>query len=373
MRKPSEFLWLVSAVLALASLACSLGAAPSAPAATPARFEPPPARTQPATPVLETALPHTGATASAAASSPLQTPASKQPDEPATLPATAASLPTETPAPELTATSAPAIDVALQSELFFSTGGFIYYGCDKLIPPEAAQGPVVMGLERLEVSFMGGDMGALCLFGFPLQGRLVLELASPDGQTMAARYNIVESTFSPGLMQLNQLKPFQAEGLGVGGVKDGISYIQVPLYWPVGLRTGKWRAHAKIGDTVAEASFRIPRFSDPHISIVSEQDISPFNPAGCAVFSQGQSIRVNGSTFPKDQAVPVGFYWRDPDTKAFKLLATQAVQAGGGGAFQALFTIDSSMPLGSYDLVAVTDPNAKQIYYAGAWACFTVQ
>jgi hypothetical protein len=38
-----------------------------------------------------------------------------------------------------------------------------------------------------------------------------------------------------------------------------------------------------------------------------------------------------------------------------------------------VFTIDASMPVGSYDLVAVTNPDSTQIYFAGAWACLTVK
>ena len=381
MQKRFVLLWLASASLVFSSLACNLGAAPTpAPVpATPARFELPTTGVQPATSAPPTSPPEIGETATPALP-PSQPPALKQESEPTHPPPTeppptevppTVPPPTEAGPPTLTPT--PVIDVALQSELFFSTGGFVYYGCDKLIPPEAAQGPVIMGLPRLEVSFMGGDLGGLCLFGFPLQGRLALDLTSPNGQTMSARYNIVDSRINIGFVQLDQLKPFQAEGLGIGGVKDGVSYIQVPLYWPAGLRTGKWQAHAKIGDTTADASFRIPRFSEPHISIVPEGDISPFTPAGCAVFNQGQNIRVRGASFPDGAVVPLGVYWKDPDSKGFKLLATHGIQAGDGGAFMVVFTIDASMPVGSYDLVAVTNPDSTQIYFAGAWACLTIK
>jgi hypothetical protein len=276
------------------------------------------------------------------------------------------SAPTDTPqadqpTPELE------IVAELKKELYFGgTGGGGWAFCE---PPPDSELPAV------EISTVAYE-SRICLFGFPLDERITVDLHAPNGDVYSAVFWVVGEVDSVTLVRAylsNTDEPPEASaapGEVYEGV-DGATVIQAYLSWPIGLPIGDW--HAVVSSTSAQAfasftSVLEPYSDGPRIHTWPDIDIHPFENRYCDSYSVGERVAILGTNLGPNEDLVLAIYHaeRDPaplDPPAF-LVYSEMVTTDDRGNFRTSLRDESTDSAGWYGVIVVTDPDNEYGYVA---------
>jgi hypothetical protein len=238
-------------------------------------------------------------------------------------------------------TGHPEANAGLKAELYFAFAleGAGLSPCKDELPPPGVELPRIEAGHRHSRS---GDMGGLCLFGFPVGEEVTVHLYAPNGNHVGS------------------------ETYTVWHEVDSIGVVAIDLWLPAGLPTGQWYAVAESTSTRAEGPFEVEPYVGPALDATPNTDISPLVSNFLSSYSAGDTVVVWGTNFEPNAQVPLGVYYctrfwelEPPATPEVKWADTQGilvhsemVTTDSGGNFSTLIRIESSTPTGDY--VAVT-------------------
>lgn len=278
------------------------------------------------------------------------------------------SAPTDTseaddPTPELE------IVAELKKELYFGgTGGGGWAFCE---PPPDTDSPAV------EISTLGYE-SRICLFGFPLDERITVDLHAPNGDVYSADFWVVAEVDSLTLVRAylsNTDEPPEASAApgdvyeGVGGV----TVIQAYLSWPIGLPIGDWHAlvHSASAQAVTSFTSVVESYSDrPRIHTWPDSDIHPFENHYCDSYSAGERVAILGTNLEANEDLVLAIYHAEEDPSRFVwgapafLVYSEMVTTDDRGNFRTSLRDESTDPAGWYAVIVVTDLDNEYGYVA---------
>ncbi len=301
----------------------------------------------------------------AAASACASAPAAPSPTAP---PPTAP--PTEAPPPNAEPGSNNGSDITgLREQLSYTTDeGGPYSDCAVLDVPSAI--PAISALSA------EGAIVTLCLWGFPLDQGVALQLYYPNGDLAAATSMWVEDD-----TVLTQNWFGEAAALGrAETLNSGLTVWSVELWTPAGVTTGTWAALGRAGDLHAEGSFDVPAPSaSPAVFAVPEDiinylggDAQPQDGQHCEIFHADQTATVYGGPFAPGQSYPLGIYSQS-DSGSETLVFSFMVETDATGWFTTGVTFTADDPPGLYHAILVTDGDAQDASEAGPLTCFEIR
>ncbi len=281
------------------------------------------------------------------------------------------SAPTDTPeADEPT----PGLEIVaeLKKELYFGVaGGGGWAPCEP--HPDTASPAVEISTSGYESRF--------CLFGFPLDERLTVDLHAPNGDVYSADFWVVGEPDSVTLVRAylsntdEPPKASPARGYVYQPV-DGVTVVETYSSWPIGLPTGDWHAVVSSASAQAETSFTNvgDHCSDcPRINTWPDFEINPFENHHCDSYSVGDRVTILGTKFEPNATLPLAIYHAEVtgmEKPAF-LVYSQMTTTDDRGNFRTSLRVESSDPAGCYAVIVVTEPDFEYQYSAGNGASFT--
>jgi LysM repeat protein len=237
-------------------------------------------------------------------------------------------LPTDIP-PTPTDTSTSGIPEGVKEEVFFDLGGEPVV-CNR---PDPGGDPQQITYAREQ------DEYTLCVYGFPMDEEITVELTAPDGLIVAPRAFSVEED------------------------PIGTTIAKIDLWIPVGLATGNWLATVRSPSGVVSDSID-SRFTQPAINTMPEGNIDPFESQKCDTYQPGEQVVARGTNYELSQNFPLAIYHLDPDAPLqnggyFLTLARwQIEETDNQGNFSTTILIEASDLAGYYLVVLATGPDA---------------
>jgi hypothetical protein len=196
-------------------------------------------------------------------------------------------------------------------------------------------------LPAVQVRLSSGGCHVLCVWGFPFDEPVHVELYDPAGQFVAAHDETLE-----------QGEPDQS--------------LKVVPIWLGGRSAGDWAVVVNSGGVIATRPFHLPEPDDPTMSIAL-QGTGPFatEKAACATntFARSDRISIFGAGFPAVRTLPLGIYeFRESRVTqwVYGLVHGQTVQTDDRGRFRVDQPLQALVPEGdgSYLATVVLDPAA---------------
>ncbi len=235
--------------------------------------------------------------------------------------------PTRTPRPTSTHTATPTTEPSLLSnlknELFFGAGGG-NNGC-------MAFPPLGTNLPAVEFLFMSRETssGTICLGGFPINEAVTVNLYAPDGNSIA-------------------LDTFFAEY-----ERNGAGVIQIFLWLPAILPSGKWTLTATSASDSLTSHFYLEPYNLPSIMTIPSSGINIFEGEKYLLdnfYLSGEQIEILGVNFRPNQNIPLGIYYYE------SLVYGEIVTTDSNGSFYTAVVVDTNDPPGLNYIVAVINP-----------------
>jgi LysM repeat protein len=244
-----------------------------------------------------------------------------------------------TPLPIAPPTPTPGIPDGLLEEIFYDSGG-------EREEPICSDPDNEGNFLQVTISGRMQDDYEMCVYGFPMNEDITVELYAPDGHFVGS-----------------QSFPVDEERVVVGGgITKTWTVARFDLWMPVGLPVGDWSAIARLANVEVQSPFSIGRFAEPAINTMPEGEINPFVPHKCASYQPGQQVIVHGTNFaPPNQNFPLGIYRlteRVDDLGRFilQLADGQIVATDSQGDFSAAIPIEADSA-GDYLAILATDPD----------------
>jgi hypothetical protein len=246
--------------------------------------------------------------------------------------------------------------VDLKQELFVSFGGD---GDLDICGDFYAQGLVGDDLPTIIGLYQFADTAILCLFGFPADTTLTLELITPEGE------------------------PAGLETVEVIREVSGVPFASVGVGWPAGLPQGEWTAVASADDFNFNGPFQM-QATNPRISRQRESIGDLFKDYGKASdYNQtiSENLDVVGIDYPSNVNLPLGLYrftgLRDEFLQEqAELVHVENVLTDETGRFTVRLPLpEERFPPGRYCLLATNDPDLPSGYYyiADEVLCFILE
>jgi hypothetical protein len=234
----------------------------------------------------------------------------------------------------------------LKEELFIAGFGGGEPRCDVIPTPPKPDLPAIRGADRLL------DRGALCLFGFPVDEEISIDLYAPTGDYISSHAFAVDD-----------LDPWDL------WETDGVSVIRVFLWWPAGMPTGEWYAAARSVSTYVEGPFAVEARDGPAISTVPDLDLNPFENRGCDSYSADEEVTILGVNFQANKDLPLGIYYETQEESdglsIVALVRGKIVTTDTQGNFSTSFRVGASDPNGTYYVIAVINPDSDIAWPVG--------
>jgi hypothetical protein len=286
---------------------------------------------------------------------------------------------TPTRTPTLTPTGTPrSLIMDLRQQLFwggagggFSDPGLYQQSCKKLAVPKRL--PAIMPLPR------GADeLGAICLFGFPLNQELTIQFSSPNHKLdVIGRFRKGEELAANQYYLIDQVQP-DIRNLAGGDLvinEQGVPVAMIILWMPLGLPEGRWQIEARSGSQVARAAMDTtwpkgaPRFAVryPQASILGRAPaVSPAR-TGCNAARLGELVPIIGSGFKPLSDIPIGLY--EINGMSARLLSQTTAKTDAAGNLRVNFSADPGLMPTYYEIVAVLDSTQDNLGLNGPHAC----
>ena len=229
-----------------------------------------------------------------------------------------------------------------------------------------------------------GELFKVCLYGFPLNTDLQVELQRPDGSL--AGKAIINATVENGTGLVHQVDPEMSLAAGIVISSDSGPILQYSLWLPAGMPAGNWQIKVSSPSGQATAKFIVPKYqpparlsTQPLASAVVSADTSPFDrPAlsssvQCQVIDPSEGIKLYGVDFPAGETFPLGVYANSSVYDyPYVLVRQKPVQVNQKGKFQFELETPIGDPPGNYYPVIVMDEQVKKLNEAGPFVCYTV-
>lgn len=220
-------------------------------------------------------------------------------------------------------------------------------------PPLLCRPPAPAELPAVEIDLTADDCYVLCLWGFPFDQVVHVELYDPSGQFVAGHEETRER----------------------GQPDVGLKVIQLSLG---GLPAGDWVLAADSAGTSVRTPLHIAEPEHPVMSIalVGTGPFTTLDRCGAGRYARGDQIAIFGSGFPPSRTLPLAIYeWRE-DREAwhfYSLVYRQEVHTEDDGRFGVHKAVRALVPEGgrSYLATVVLDPSASDD--AGPHANFLVK
>ena len=181
----------------------------------------------------------------------------------------------------------------------------------------------------------------ICLYGFPQHEQVTINIYDPGNRLVATIPYIIQN-----------LEWAQNQGYALSIV----TLMPLPLYAP----TGWWRIQVDRPGTDVEAGFNQPGSSQ---DISLSKSVSPqvpwYDSRRTKNMIAGETLRVDGANFPKNQEFPVAIYrYTHPN---LSLVTAQNVRTDQKGRFSAGFLIDGKFPPGGYYVKVAPVPGQESL------------
>jgi LysM repeat protein len=233
----------------------------------------------------------------------------------------------------------PELVAGLKEEIFFGAGGAdCHLPCGT--PEPGTPLPAITISDRLDEWGRICDFGTVCVYSFPLDEEVTVELYAPVGHLVGSR------SYDP------------------APDSDSGTFISVDLLWPVGLETGTWRVVARSANDLVESTFEIDRPTKPEITIMPPRNIHPFDMHSWRnEYAAEEPMEIRGSGFEPNGVVRLGIYWYTGDLdesenfQVLSLIREQKANTDAWGDFSTTVFVEASDPSGYYAVVRVTDPD----------------
>jgi hypothetical protein len=244
--------------------------------------------------------------------------------------------------------------VELKEELYYGgCGGSLVIDCMYYRPSEATAMPTVTIITERSPDWFDGwydDGAALCLFDFPTNEIITVNLTSP-------RYDSYQAHF---------------------WFEDGTTMMQTYLWFPIGLPTGQWKVEASSASVFAASSFMI-EIPQQEINTMPSRDISPFE-GTCDSYSAGERVIIRGTNFEPNAELPLGVYYLTErseseygcsEDRLATLVSSETVTTDSQGAFSTSILVESTDPAGWY-CIATANWGWNRVSSTCGGPCFTV-
>ena len=278
--------------------------------------------------------------------------------------------PTDTPLPEVvtdlkkslivgtggappTLTPFPDVLVDLTETLAVDTRDVSWKRCSS--PPKEEQLPAITG------KVFNGHRGHLCLWGFPLNETVHLELIDPEG------------TF------------WGPEAISIEEPHGAISVTEV-LIWPAGFPRGQWLINVEFSQGPLTHTLGVYPSYLPIVDVVPEGDNYLFLGERWRfrhrnTYRSGQVFQVIGAKLPPDRTLRVGLFYRESEEgeELLTLVRQGLIETDQTGGIHYQMEVDSSDQPGLYCVVIPlipwylkTTPSDSTLSDVGALDCFMV-
>jgi hypothetical protein len=179
-------------------------------------------------------------------------------------------------------------------------------------------------------------MYALCVYDFPQDKELKVDLYAPDGHLVASK------TYpKPGMLGERTL-------------------LKIKLWMPVGVSTGLWHATVTTENvTLENQPFLISPITEMAINTMPTGEINPFETEKiCGVYARGADVVVRGVNFGSILNLPIGIYLYTPDIPQIDgkyelpFIRSQSVQVNQGN-FSTTFRVEPPDKAGTYWVLSI--------------------
>jgi hypothetical protein len=220
----------------------------------------------------------------------------------------------------------------------------------------------------------------LCLFGFPPEETLQLELYDPSGRLWSGTFQTeVDDEGTPLVVQVDP--PREPSSVGSIREADGIPTASINVWMPAGMPWGEWRAVAASDSAYAETLFLVEPYTDPTVSILPNRDVNVFADRECGDYAAGDEVFVVGEGFYPNAEYPLGIYrfnFEDEgeNRQFLELVGGIMVVTDDQGVFETSFIIEPDYQSGSYYAIAGLDPETEGFTFSAGYHegvdCFQV-
>ena len=230
--------------------------------------------------------------------------------------------------------------------------------------PSCAFGPTQGNRPEVQILTHGFPTPAqdtiLCLFNFPLDAEVNIEMFDPSGHSAGhGKYRVGSQLF---------------EGEYASGQE--FSLLEIPISFPLTLPAGAWRVQASSNGAQAEGTFFIGVYepvsseSQPGTPIVTHSpllpatDYTPLNPRLRAPYQAGDTLRVQGAHFEPMTQFRAGLYqgW-----DRLSLVTSFVVTTDQQGSFTHDLRLGMDLPSGEYSIIPfpiVEEESVSEDYFA---------
>jgi hypothetical protein len=218
-------------------------------------------------------------------------------------------------------------------------------------------------------------IGGICLYGFPFDETISVELYAPDGAFVDQGLFVAQGDTMYRLAPADTLVPVGDAGQN----PQGFSYMLIRLRLPAGQPAGTWSAAAQAPSVSARGDFDVSPLLAQALSVYplpdfTRFDVPPYDPSvdwACSFDSSGPAVRVIGEGFGADQSLPVGVYYMRPEAPigTWTLVRGQSVTTDALGGLQTDFVVEASDVPGYYFVNTPFDPTSDR---PGIFDCYRV-
>lgn len=289
--------------------------------------------------------------------------------------ATTVSMRSETPvasattSPPLTPTSTPTptVDpwqtVELKQEMYLSTG----YGggggpnCEDIIPARADVLPVLRAYQSRDHR----NAALFCLFGFPTEEHIQIEVYSPQGELAG------NERFDPSEQSLN-----------LSQEHGSLVTFSFDIWFPAGTQRGEWKILARINDVEVGTTFVVTAPDWPRVDTRPSPNVDMFSIDDCAEYEIGDQVYISGEGLESEATLPLGIYRiaaREVRLASgvyiipAQLTAARYVQTDQLGDFETGYQIRPRDDAGYYYVSIILDPSVDDLGSAGPSGCFSIR
>ncbi len=207
----------------------------------------------------------------------------------------------------------------------------------------------------------------MCLYGFPTNDNLLLDLFDPDDQLVSS--GNFRFAFKQGILQVFYLgNSGDVNVVGSAFEEDDVSIIHIGMWWPSSLSGGGWRIVAQSGNMTLESIMEISQVTGI-FTMKPDTLIDPFEWHHCDTYLPDRYMVIIGSGYTGNKDLPIGIYF-ESRFDLYTLIDSLMVTADNRGNFTGQVQIKSSYPSGNYKVVPVT--NLTYITSATKYGCFKV-
>ena len=230
----------------------------------------------------------------------------------------------------------------LKEELYFAASGAGGTACFAFASDVSSSLPAIVGIDAEYAAAhgvgVGTDVGDLCLFGFPSDEEITVNVSLPNGDRFSRILGPPHD---------------DEDGVFSFGEIEGVSLTSVDLWQPAGLPQGTWTAEASSATAYAEHSFNV-RYKSPMISAIpAGVEVNPLEIYDYHSYSYlaGEVIDIRGAAFPPNRDLPLGIYYCEVEycyesNWAGSLVHSTMVTTDGQGDFSVAVQIEPSDPPG---------------------------